>query len=336
LNGLVATGATSGRRRRGPTRRRPAHRLRLWISLIVLLFIASSLWVLVPAVRTASGFDGDRDAAVAVDPALFAPGACVALPPTQGDNGLTVFLDAGHGGLDPGAVGTTSSGATVEEAAETLPVELDTAGQLRAQGYRVVVSRTADSSVARLDSADVSDGVLSLQGAHDDVAARALCADKAGAQVLVGIYFDSGGSSYDAGSLTTYDTARPFAASNLRLANLLQQDVLTAMNDEGWGIPDAGVTSDSQEGSLVPTSSTSPLAIEAANYGHLLLLGPPEAGYNPTPSTMPGAVIEPLFVTDPFEATIAASSQGQMTIARGIDLAIRQYLAPSTPSRPSG
>ena len=267
------------------------------------------------------------DGPVALDPSAFATGSCEVLPPTHGDNGHTVFLDAGHGGVDPGAIGTATDGATVEEADETLPVELAAADRLRELGYRVVVSRTSDSSVVRLTPADLDGGVLSLQGAHDDVVARDLCADMSGAQILIGIYFDSGASSSDAGSLTTYDTDRPFAASNLQLADLVQQDVLAAMNAEGWAIPDAGVTPDTQEGSLVPTSSDSPLAVDAANYGHLLLLGPPEAGYQPTPSTMPGAVIEPLFVTDPFEATIAASAQGQEVIAGGITSAVEQYFA---------
>ena len=43
---------------------------------------------------------------------------------------------------------------------------------------------------------------------------------------------------------------------------------------------------------------------------------------------MPGALIEPLFITDPFEGTIAASVSGQETIARGLAQAIEQYFAP--------
>jgi N-acetylmuramoyl-L-alanine amidase len=39
-------------------------------------------------------------------------------------------------------------------------------------------------------------------------------------------------------------------------------------------------------------------------------------------------VIEPLYITDPFEGTIADSSQGQMVIARGIATAIEKFLAP--------
>lgn len=245
-----------------------------------------------------------------------------------------MFLDAGHGGRDPGAVGTTSSGATVYESDVTLPVELDAANILRADGYRVVVSRTANTSVVRLSPADVSGTELSLQGAHDDVAARDQCANLAGAQALVGIYFDSGASAQNAGSLTTYDTARPFAADNVRLANLVQNDVLGAMNAQGWGIPNAGVTSDASEGSLVPSSDSSGLAAEAASYGHVLLLGPAEAGYFSTPSLMPGTIIEPLFLTDPFEASLAVSTHGQQVIASGVALAVEQYFG--TAPRHSG
>jgi N-acetylmuramoyl-L-alanine amidase len=39
---------------------------------------------------------------------------------------------------------------------------------------------------------------------------------------------------------------------------------------------------------------------------------------------MPGALIEPLFITYPFEASIAASARGQHIIAAGIAAAIEQ------------
>jgi len=272
---------------------------------------------------------GSSSAGVQLDPSAFSPTACMAFAPTSGDRHTTVFLDAGHGGLDPGAVGTTSSGTTIDEGTETLPVELDAAQLLRADGYRVVVSRTTDSNVVHLTPADLSDGILSLQGAHDDVAARDVCADLSGAAVLVGIYFDSGASASDAGSVTTYDTARPFSAANLALATLVQKDVLAAMNAQGWQIPDDGVQPDSEEGSLVQTSTDSSLAQAAASYGHVLLLGPADPGFFATPSTMPGALIEPLFVTDPFEGTLASTPSDQEVIARGVAKAIEQYLAPA-------
>jgi len=42
-----------------------------------------------------------------VDPEAFAAGACRAFGPTSGDRHETVFLDAGHGGIDPGGIGLT-------------------------------------------------------------------------------------------------------------------------------------------------------------------------------------------------------------------------------------
>ena len=259
----------------------------------------------------------------AVNPAAFSAGACVAYAPTHGDRHLTVFLDAGHGGLDPGAVGTTQSGRRIYEGDETLPVELDTAALLRHDGFRVVVSRTRNTSVARLGRGDVAGRELTAKGVHDDVAARDVCANDAHANVLVGIYFDAGGAG-NAGSLTGYDAARSFASSNVRLANLVQYDVLAAMNARGWNIPNAGVQPDNQLGSSLTGRSV--------RYGHLLLLGPASGDWFSTPSRMPGALIEPLFITDPPEGSIAASRDGQQAIASGVARAVEEYFAPARQS----
>jgi hypothetical protein len=122
-------------------------------------------------------------AGVAIDPAYFAQGACVAFPPDGANRHLTVFLDAGHGGPDPGAVGVTESGRVIYEADQTLPVVLDTMAILRRAGFRVVVSRTWATPVLRLGPADESGGILTDVGSHDDVAARDVCANMAHANV---------------------------------------------------------------------------------------------------------------------------------------------------------
>jgi N-acetylmuramoyl-L-alanine amidase len=263
-----------------------------------------------------------------VDAGAFAPGACEAFLPTSGDRNETVFLDAGHGGIDPGGVGTTENGQTIEEADETLPVELDATTLLRAKGFRVVDSRTSGTTVTRLTPADVSGSELTLEGSHDDVVARDVCANDAHAQVLVGIYFDAGSSSQNAGSLTAYDAARPFAAQNLALATLVQNDVLANLNAQGWGIPNDGVMPDTTLGSYAGDPDESGISAEAASYDHLLLLGPAAPGYFSSPSDMPGTVIEPLYLTDPFEGTIANSTRGQKLMAEGIATAVEQFLAP--------
>jgi N-acetylmuramoyl-L-alanine amidase len=293
---------------------------------IVLATAATALALVAPATLAAGSLA--RTAAArrvapgrAIDTKYFEPGSCVEFAPTSGDRHLTVFLDAGHGGIDPGGVGETESGATIYEEDETLPVELDTARLLEGKGFTVVVSRTDNQLVGRPQSGDVSDGILTIQGDHDDVATRDVCANDARANLLLGIYFDAGGSPYDAGCVTGYDTARPFAAQNLQFATLVQNDVLNAMNAQGWGIPSLGVTNDTQLGG--PALSTA-----AANYSHLLLLGPGVPGWFTTPSGMPGALIEPLFITDPFEGSIADSSSGQQVIAGGLAQAVEQYFAP--------
>ncbi len=259
-------------------------------------------------------------AGIAIDPAYFSPGACTEFPPLIGDRHLTVFLDAGHGGLDPGAVGITNTGKTIYEADETLPVVLDTTTILRRAGFRVVLSRTGPTPVLRLRPGDVSGHLLTVTGSHDDVAARDVCANIARADVLVGVYFNSGASDSNAGCITAYDSARPFAGDNRRLADLVQSAVLAAMNAQGWQIPDGGVQPDEGLGSSLTPADLA--------YGHLLLLGPAKEGYFNTPSMMPGALVEPLFITDPFEGSIAASNRGQQVIAAGLARAIEQYFAP--------
>lgn len=255
---------------------------------------------------------------VPLDPARFATGACVAFPPTNGDVHHTVYLDAGHGSIDPGGQGVTETGRVIYEAPVNLAVELETMALLRSKGFRVVVSRTSSSEVVRLTPADLTGSVLSVHGANADLFARAQCANTARATVLVGIYMDAGTSPLDAGSITAYDADRPFTATSIKLANLLQRDVLASMNARGWQIPDDGVQPDTTLGGL-------PLTTTAAAYSHLVLLGPADPGYFTTPSQMPGALIEPLFVSDPFEGSKAVDPSGQRAIARGIAKAVEQY-----------
>ena len=253
-----------------------------------------------------------------LDPAIFATGSCVAFAPTHGDRHLTIFLDAGHGGIDPGATGVTESGQPVHEATETLPVELDAMSLLRAKGYRVVVSRTRASTVVRLKTGDLSAGVFTVQEEHHDVGARDVCANMARANLLLGIYFDAASSPGSAGSITAYDAARPFAPASHRLALLVQRDVLTELNRRGYGIPDDGVQRDALLGGV-------PLSAAADAYDHLLLLGPAKPGFFSTPSEMPGALTEPLFVTDPFEASLLTEPAVQHLIAEGLAAAVEQY-----------
>lgn len=172
--------------------------------------------------------------------------------------------------------------------------------------------------VAKLEPGDAAHGVFTVAGEHHDVAARDICANLAKANILIGIYFDAAASPKSAGSITAYDAVRPFWRASRRLAQLVQRYVLNRLNSRGYGIPNDGVESDRLLGGV-------PLTQAADAYDHLLLLGAAKPGYFSTPSRMPGVLIEPLFVTDPFEATLVVKPGGQHLIAQGLAAAAEQY-----------
>jgi N-acetylmuramoyl-L-alanine amidase len=65
-------------------------------------------------------------------------------------------------------------------------------------------------------------------------------------------------------------------------------------------------------------------------------IGPGKPGWNEHPSQMPGALVEPLFLTDPAEAEVAGSAAGQKLIARGLEQGLLTFLAPPPSPSPTG
>ena len=242
-------------------------------------------------------------------------GACMSFAPTSGHVGQTVFLDAGHGGLDPGVVGTSSTGHQVLEKDATLAVATRLAALLRAAGYGVGMSRTRDTTVIKLSAADSDYGAITSSAVHRDLAARAACANATGANVLVSIHFDGFIDPSVGGTETFYDGARSFAASNRRLATSLQSALVARL-----GAADRGVWTDDQLAAPTLTGS-------GESYNHLIELGPQSPGWVDNPSSMPGALVEPLFITNPSEAQIASDPAGQQKIAEALAAGLLRYVS---------
>jgi N-acetylmuramoyl-L-alanine amidase len=252
----------------------------------------------------------------------FAPDACIAFPPTTGQAKATVFIDAGHGGVDPGGAGRTTHGRRIQEKTVTLGVAKVATEQLRAAGYRVVVSRWVDTAVEIPQPGDIVGGIFTPEGARHDTLARVACANASGAKVLVSVHFNAFSSPLEGGALTVYDPDRTFSAANKRLATLLQTNVIASLHAAGWPVPNRSILKDTQNHGTALTPA-------GARYGHEALLGPYARGWVSNPTRMPGAIIEPLFMTRPTEADIAASSAGRAILAKAILTAVQQFLGPA-------
>jgi len=240
-------------------------------------------------------------------------GACMSLAPTHPGSGQTVFIDPGHGGLDPGVVGGTSAHQVLEKDV-ALAVASRLSDLLRSAGFRVVMARTQDTTVIKLSSSDSVYGSLTASAEHRDLATRAACANAAGAAALISIHFDAFADPSVGGTETFYDPARTFAAANRKLATDVQSALVAAL-----GTSDRGVWTDDQLAAPTLTSSGS-------SYNHLIELGPMSAGWVDAPSTMAGALVEPLFLTNSAEAGVAAAPSGQQAIAVALESGLVKFL----------
>ena len=245
----------------------------------------------------------------------FSTGACKAFAPTGKSRGRTVFIDPGHGGPDPGVLGRSGAGVQLKESTLALAVATELSRRLRADGYWVVLSRTADTSVVKLDSTQLDGGALNATQVRQDLEGRVLCANASHAAALVSVHFNGYPDASVGGTQTIYDTARPFAADNLRLAQSLQSAMVAQMELTDRGL----VTDDALQAPV--------LSDRGGSYGHLLLLGPPAPGWLDQGTSMAGAVVEPLFLTAPGEAALAASPGSQRQLAAALASGIENYLA---------
>ncbi len=210
------------------------------------------------------------------------------------------------------------AGRVVTEKQVTLAVGLRTLALLRAGGYRVVVSRTRDSTVARYRASDLHQGVLDPDAAQREVEVRDVCANAAHADILVSIHMNGFVDSAANGTETFFCPTRPFAAHSRRLADLVQRAMVSAFRSSGTTTIDRGVLPDREGGGAALTPQT-------ASYHHLIMLGPADRPWLPFPSQMPGVLVEPAFLTNPSQGSFVASGRGQEALARGLVAAIDSY-----------
>jgi N-acetylmuramoyl-L-alanine amidase len=297
-----------------PRRRQGSSPLFRTVLFLALLLTSAVAIVEARSAMMLNGARGSAPVATRIPVAGVAAGACMSFAPATGATGArTVFIDPGHGGPDPGVVVAAGASPLLEKDV-TLGVATRLVALLRTDGYRVVMSRVTDAPVASLGAIDTISGALTAAAVHKDLIARVACANAAGASVLLSIHFNAFDDPSVGGAETFFDTARPFAGQSRRLAGDIQSAVVAAI-----GAPDRGVWTDDQAvgPALTPAGST---------YGHLIELGPAEQGWVDNPSRMAGALVEPLFLTDPVEARYVAQPAGQGRIAEALRTGLETYL----------
>jgi len=160
--------------------------------------------------------------------------------------------------------------------------------------------------------------MLTPDGVLADLQRRIARANAAGARVFLSVHLNAYSDPSVGGSETFYDSARPFADENQQFAQLVQSSLIGALRAHGYVTPDRGITDDA-------SLQTEDLGALQGAYNHLVLLGPAVPG-KLRPTQMPGALSEPMFVSDPDEATALTQPDVQNLLAGAYAEAIEQFL----------
>ena len=272
-------------------------------------------WQLTPAPPRAGV--SPRGTATPISPR--AAGAAALARPAVGVGAVLVYLDPGHGGVDPGTSGTDIHERAIDEKTVALEIARQTAKRLENDGIGVALSRWDDSTPDAVDSDFTGDGgMFTPEGVLHDLQHRVDRANASGAHVLLSIHLNAFTDPSIGGSQTFYDAARPFADQSERFARLIQASVVSSLRSHGVNVVDRGIADDA---SLVGENFGS----LGVTYPHLILLGPPIDG-RLRASQMPGALSEPLYLSNPDEATAAGQPDVVAALANGYADAIEAYL----------
>ncbi|HXG36277.1 MAG TPA: N-acetylmuramoyl-L-alanine amidase [Dehalococcoidia bacterium] len=258
------------------------------------------------------------------DPGMLASPASdksSALPPL-------VVLDPGHGGAEIGSAehGLVEKNSNVEMARRV-------ARLLETQGIRVLLTRDSDARAA-----SPPEGVSAFAATRFDLQARVDMANAAGAAAFVSIHSNGSPDAGQRGLEVWYDSLRPFASRNLRLAELLLRNTLSELALAGYQIPNRGLQDDTcfrnfsgrcfQLFVLGPEREVRREELIARgrdpkDFG----LAPGQDFIRTRATQMPAALIELLFITNSQDAAILKLEAARDAMARGIAKAVLDFLA---------
>jgi N-acetylmuramoyl-L-alanine amidase len=231
------------------------------------------------------------------------------LAATGADDGRNlVCLDPGHGGSDRGKVREREDGTLLQEKDLVLAHALELGRRLQARGIEVVYTRTTDVE-ANPDNLDVNgDGEIAPPDGEatsdeaDDLQARTNVCNEANADLLVSMHYNSSENEFLNGYEVWYNDQRPFSDRSRAFASMIHQRLGPSIAEAGYPIEDHGLGVDDY-----------------------FVLGPAKAGR--TPSEMPGAIIEGLYLSNAADAAFVETEAATEAIVNAYEDAIVAYFA---------
>jgi N-acetylmuramoyl-L-alanine amidase len=228
----------------------------------------------------------------------------------------------------------------MEEEPLDLAHALELKARLEQRSYRVVMTRETDAAV-NIEGKDVNgDG---RTAAHDrpgsernktldELQARINICNAARADLLVSMHINGYSTGTPRGYEAWFTRERPFGDRNAAFATLAYAHLKEQLRKIGYVLP-----AEEERGVLPDTAAD--VQKEYALFEHFIMTGPEVPGVV-TPSAMPGAIVEALFISNDGDAAVLASPEGQQAIVTAYENAIVEYferyppqpLAPATPA----
>ena len=237
-----------------------------------------------------------------------------------------VCLDPGHGGDDRGFTRFFDNGVpAMEEALLTLEHAWDLEARLKLRGYEVVLTRETDAAV-NMEGKDVNDD--GRTAAHDpprsnrnknldELQARINICNKANADLLVSMHVNGFSTGNPRGFETWFTRERTFGDRNAVFATLAYAHLKEQLSYIGYVLP-----AEEERGVLPDT--TADVQKEHSLFRHFIMTGPEVPGVV-TPSKMPGAIVEALFVSNDGDAAVLSSPEGRNAIVTAYENAVAEY-----------
>ena len=254
---------------------------------------------------------------------------------------LVVVLDPGHGGTEHGVF---TNG--ISERDSNLEMALRVEVLLREAGVEVVLTRRTVERAASVEVYAANARFAQFAVSRVDLQARVDIANSAGADggpadALVSIHSNAAWDEGANGVEAWWDSNRPWAGDNRRLAGLLTSHVLSELGAYGYAARDRGLWDDRcwdtrwgqcyplfvlGRGGTLHRSEVESYGVDAS----LLGFAPGQLSLEKRPSLMPAALVELLVVTNDGDAAVLRDEAGRAAIARGVANAILEFLS-STP-----